>query len=1071
MTEQKKSEGCSPSCACHREMSRRSFVEIVGLGTAAAIGGVLPVMAGPFEGSDFGKLVPADKRLDKQWGASLFARGSRTVYRGKELEKIGMPVGGLCSGQLYIGGDGRLWDWDIFNEDVATNETHYAQPPARTMPVVQGFAVSWGGGGAVLGLPTIRDPMNEPVKYTDLSFCGEYPIAFVDCDLTGEAIKVSMEVFSPFIPLNVDDSSLPATIYRIKLKNFGRNPLEVNLFGYLENAVCRSTTVTGAGVKQNRTIRKPHITKVECSVAPTPRSKRAEIVLEDFEKDTYEGWQVEGTAFGKGPVLKSQIPAYQGDVGGPGSRVVNSHASAPGNSVAEKDGQVGKLTSRGFTIERNVIGFWIGGGNHPGKTCVNLVIDGRVVASATGRNDNRMRFEVFDVRKQQGKTAQIEIVDQETVAWGNIGVGRIAMTDNPVSKLEERPDFGTMVLGLLDPKADDEVECRMSFSRKDGTLIFGRPREAVESRRDLDQRDEWARLVAGLQRSMTLDPGEEKTATFVIAWHFPNSAVRDGAHYLPPSEKGRYYANRFSSASAVADYVAENFERLAGQTRLWHDTWYDSTLPYWFLDRTMANTSTLASSTCHRFKSGRFYAWEGVGCCEGTCTHVWHYAQAVGRLFPELERDLRKRVDFGIALNPQTGVINHRGEPYAQTPATGLAVDGQAGCILRAYREHQMSPDDGLLRELWPKIKLAMQCLMKMGDGQGILEGPQHNTLDQPWFGKVAWLSSLYLAAARACEEMARETGDGPFAAKCHEVVERGSRSIDAQLFNGEYYIQIADKTHQQTVGSHDGCEIDQVMGQSWAWQVGLGRILKEENVKKALASLWKYNFAPDVGPFRKRYPPGRWYAMAGEGGLLMCSWPKGDKARVQQGFDAYFNECMTGFEYQVAGHLIWEGMVEEGLAVTRAIHDRYHAVRRNPWNEVECGDHYARAMASYGVFLAACGYEYHGPKGELAFAPRLTPDDFRAAFTTAEGWGTFSQRRDAAGQTETIRVRWGRLRVRTLSFVLADGKKPSTITVIVAGKPTESSFAFQGNRIRIVLNKNAIVEAGQDIRVRIEAT
>jgi hypothetical protein len=434
----------------------------------------------------------------------------------------------------------------------------------------------------------------------------------------------------------------------------------------------------------------------------------------------------------------------------------------------------------------------------------------------------------------------------------------------------------------------------------------------------------------------------------------------------------------------------------------------------------------------------------------------------VARIFPELERDLRRRVDFGLALDPTTGVINHRGEGY------GLAVDGQAGCILRAYREHQMSPDGRMLSELWPKIKLAMQCLMKLDDGQGMLEGPQHNTLDQPWFGKVAWLSSLYLAAARACEEMANEVGDKSFAAQCRDVAERSRRNIDAQLFNGEYYIQVPDKEHVQTVGSHDGCEIDQVFGQSWAWQVGLGRILKEENVKKALASLWKYNFTPDVGPFRKHYAAGRWYAMPGEGGLLMCSWPNGDKARVQQGCDSYFNECMTGFEYQVAGHLIWEGMVQEGLAVTRAIHDRYHASRRNPWNEVECGDHYARAMASYGVFLAACGYEYHGPKGYLAFAPRLSPENFRAAFTTAEGWGTFSQKRDGQTQSETIHVKWGKLRVRTLSFAVAEGGKPSKTSVTVGGKAVDNKLTLDRDRVHIVLAADAIVEAGQQIQVQI---
>ena len=132
--------------------------------------------------------------------------------------------------------------------------------------------------------------------------------------------------------------------------------------------------------------------------------------------------------------------------------------------------------------------------------------------------------------------------------------------------------------------------------------------------------------------------------------------------------------------------------------------------------------------------------------------------------FPQLERDLRRRTDFAAAMDPATGVINHRGE------GAGLAVDGQAGCILRAYREHQMSADSAFLKELWPKIKLAMQCLVRMDRGDGLLDGPQHNTLDQPWFGKVAWLSSLYLAAARACEEMAREIGDTRSAGQMREI-------------------------------------------------------------------------------------------------------------------------------------------------------------------------------------------------------------------------------------------------------------------------------------------------------------
>jgi uncharacterized protein (DUF608 family) len=561
------------------------------------------------------------------------------------------------------------------------------------------------------------------------------------------------------------------------------------------------------------------------------------------------------------------------------------------------------------------------------------------------------------------------------------------------------------------------------------------------------------KLLGALTRKLSLAPGQAATVTFVVAWRFPNLRLKDG---------GRFYATRFPSAAEVAQYAAKNFESLSRQTRLWRDTWYDSTLPYWFLDRTMANTSILATSTCHWFNTGRFYAWEGVGCCEGTCTHVWHYAHAVGRLFPQLERDLRRRTDFGRAMDPNSGMINHRGE------GAGLAVDGQAGCILRAYREHQMSVDSAFLKELWPKIKLAMQCLVRMDDGEGILEGGQHNTLDQAWFGKIAWLSSLYVAAARACEEMAREMGDEAYAAQMRQIVERGGKNIDRELFNGEYYYQIADKDHVKTVGSHNGCEIDQVFGQSWAWQVGLGRILNEANVKKALASLWRYNFTPDVGPYREKNKPGRWYALAGEGGLLMCSWPKGDAARVQTGYDFYFNECMTGFEYQVAWHMICEGMVQEGLAIARAIHDRYHASRRNPWNEVECGDHYARAMASYGVFLAACGYEYHGPKGCLAFAPRLTPENFRAAFTTAEGWGTFSQQRDAAGQRDAIELKWGKLRLRSLAFALAEKANPKSVRVTANGAEVACKHRVENGKIVIDLAAEAVIQAGQKIEVAI---
>jgi hypothetical protein len=165
---------------------------------------------------------------------------------------------------------------------------------------------------------------------------------------------------------------------------------------------------------------------------------------------------------------------------------------------------------------------------------------------------------------------------------------------------------------------------------------------------------------------------------------------------------------------------------------------------------------------------------------------------------------------------------------------------------------------------------------------------------------------------------------------------------------------------------------------------------------------------------------------------------------------------------------MIAEGMLTEGLAITRAIHDRYHASRRNPWNEVECGDHYARAMASYGVFLAACGYEYHGPKGHLGFAPRLTPEDFRAPFTVAQGWGTFSQHRHAGRQQETIALKSGKLHLRSLSFAVDQAAKPAQITVTLAGQSIPAQWTVAEGRVQITLGSGVDLQAGQALEIAI---
>jgi non-lysosomal glucosylceramidase len=315
--------------------------------------------------------------------------------------------------------------------------------------------------------------------------------------------------------------------------------------------------------------------------------------------------------------------------------------------------------------------------------------------------------------------------------------------------------------------------------------------------------------------------------------------------------------------------------------------------------------------------------------------------------------------------------------------------------------------------------------------------------------------------------------GDQAFAAECRTIFERGQRHLVSRLFDGEYFINRPDITHLDTINSGNGCEIDQVFGQSWATQLHLGRVLPKRETSAALRALWKYNFTPDVGPYREKHKPGRWYAVAGEAGMLMCTFPRADWQYAQasgkgpEELAGYFNECWPGQEYQVAGHMISEGLVTEGLAVTRAVHDRHHAARRNPWNEIECGDHYVRSMSSYGVFLAACGYEYHGPQGYLAFAPRLSPEDFKTAFTTAQGWGSFTQKIYHDRIDATIALKWGSLRLQTL------GLAPQTLRVesvkaMLNGRVLRVTTSFEEEQLRVNFTAPLLIQAGQTLTISV---
>lgn len=860
--------------------------------------------------------IPVNKALDPAWVKSLYLRGEPATYlkTRNELAFIGMPVGGLHAGTVYMGGDGRLWLWQIYNESeegknegidpktvlwedgTTTRKIRSRDGASYVEPAIaenkrrldQGFALRITFRGR-----TIVKELNEK-DWDEVRFEAKYPVATVKYTSRSLPVEVTLRGYSPFVPLDAERSSLPATILRVSVQNKSEEPMQISVLGWMENAAGKVSAKEGSGTKVN---------------AAKRHQNRTELYYELLPKD---------------------------------------------------------------------------------------------------------------------------------------------------ESFKQATDFGTTALAVMNANAKPLAGYS---SWPVDNASFDLPDK------ESSQTDALEKATGALVVSSNLKPRAVLQEDFIIAWHFnnPNPKLRE---LVKDAQGGYYYGKRFRNAGEVAGYVAENFKSLTRDTELWHQTWNDTSLPHWFMERTFVNIGTLATANTYRFASGRFWGWEGVGACAGTCTHVYQYAQAVARIFPELERRLRAEVDLGAGFVKDTGAIIFRAENESRP-----AIDGQAGTILRFYREHQMSPDATFLSKNWQGIRKAVEFMLAQDkNGDGMTDTPMENTLDAVWEGEIAWIVGLCIAAARAAQAMAEEVGDTELAGVCSEYVSKGRANMEQHLFNGEYFIHRPDAVQgRKKLGSYNTCHIDQVYGQSWAHQVGLPRVLDEGKTLSALKALWKYNFTPDVGPYIKTHLGGRPYAVAGEGGMVMNTNPLNEEKPFGENVTwqlGYFHECMSGFEHQVAAHMMAEGMVEEALILTRFIHDRYHGARRNPYNEIECSDHYARAMASYGTFITACGFEYHGPKGEIQFAPKWNKENFKAPFTVAEGWGTYSQKLTANKQEHRLALKYGSLRLQQCRFEMAGKRNPSSITVMLGEQKVPAIFELQGGMASIRFSSALTFREGQQLSV-----
>jgi uncharacterized protein (DUF608 family) len=593
-------------------------------------------------------------------------------------------------------------------------------------------------------------------------------------------------------------------------------------------------------------------------------------------------------------------------------------------------------------------------------------------------------------------------------------------------------------------------------------------------------------LTGALCLERTIAPRSSCEYAFVLAWRFPNRTPERCGWSAPKGEEktliGNWYCTRFAGAWDAAEYLAANLPALEKKTRTFVNAIRESRLPGAVKDAAMANLSTLVSTTCFRTADGEFHGFEGVndkaGCCFGNCTHVWNYETTTPHLFPSFARSLRKAA-FGYTLDDSGAIHFRQMLPDGKQRSGLVAADGQMGQIMHAYLDWRLSGDNEWLRGVWPRVKKALEFAWVKGgwdaDRDGVTEGVQHNTYDVEFFGPNPQCGVYYLGGLRAGEEMARAVGDAASADEYRRLFEKGKAWTDANLFNGEYYIQKvrpasaddiapylrskmgADDPSKPEYQLGEGCLIDQLVGQYMADVAGLGPLVEPKHIRKTMESIWRYNHRASL---EEHDSVQRIYALNDDAALLVCDYGKAKRPHIPF---PYYAEAWTGVEYMAGSQMMYAGLVKEGVQVFQDSRTRHDGERRNPWDEPECGHHYARAMSAWSGMAALAGFLYHGGERSLALTPRWGGASAKSFWATATGWGVYTWTREAGRAQLKVEVLHGSLACRACELPFAGKAKVS-----LDGKPVAAETARKGAVTSVRLQEDAVLQEGGSLHVEV---
>jgi len=257
-----------------------------------------------------------------------------------------------------------------------------------------------------------------------------------------------------------------------------------------------------------------------------------------------------------------------------------------------------------------------------------------------------------------------------------------------------------------------------------------------------------------------------------------------------------------------------------------------------------------------------------------------------------------------------------------------------------------------------------------------------------------------------------------------------------------------------------DACFIDQLFGQYMAHVAGLGYLLDEAHVRKALQSVFRYNFKQDLSTHEC---VSLTFALNDEAGVVIATYRPGKRPEIPF---FYFAEVWNALEYQFAAHLIYEGMVSEGLTVIESVRRRHDGKRRNPWDEPACGHHYSRGMSSWATMLALSGFNYSAVERRLTLMPRIHRTNFRSFWSAPSGWGSLAQKASSQKQRISVETAEGTLVVTTLVLEAVAKEVPKHASARLGSTTLAASLKNESGRLTIDFGRELTIVPGQPLQL-----